>query len=347
MFHNRCLLLLASCLLLAACATEEPDVQSTTSLREALPVEAAPAGDAAEPVAEAVAEVIEDHDPAAAEHPPCPSHPRCQAGEWLPHNDSEYRDHYSEAVLLLEEGRTDEAIEALRMELFDAPDSAITCLLLGQTYASVGQTQKGIDLVHEAIAFEPDMPDSFAFLAELHLEKGQPAEAMEAAERLVELLPRDPEANHLLARSQMGLAMWSEAITTCKRTIALDSGFTRAYNNLGFSALQIGKNELALQYLEAAAELPDVEAYMLNNLGIAHERSGDKGQALRTWRRALDLRPGYGRAAVNFDRVEQEVDEEIADELARILAERDAAELEGSAEAKADVAPTEGTSRTP
>jgi Flp pilus assembly protein TadD len=134
----------------------------------------------------------------------------------------------------------------------------------------------------------------------------------------------------------MGLAMWSEAIETCKRTIAIDPEFTRAYNNLGFSALQIGQTEVAKTYLSEAAELPGIEAYMLNNLGIALERSGDHGDAARTFAKALELNPAYSRAALNRDRVQRRIDESVAAELARILAERE--EVQGTSAESASAA---------
>ena len=246
--------------------------------------------------------------------------------EWFPHNDPEYRDHYGEATRLREEGRYEEAVEALRMELFDAPDSATTWLLLGETYAQLSRKEQALDAVHESLTFDPEFADAWAFIARFHLEEGQPSAAIDAAKQLVAQRPHDADASHLLARSQMGLAMWSEAIETCKRTIAIDPEFTRAYNNLGFSALQIGQTEVAKTYLAEAAELPGIEAYMLNNLGIALERSGDHGDAARTFAKALELNPSYSRAALNRDRVQRRIDESVAADLARILAERDEAE---------------------
>jgi tetratricopeptide (TPR) repeat protein len=257
--------------------------------------------------------------------------------EWFPHNDAEYRDHYGEATRLREEGRYEEAVEALRMELFDAPDSATTWLLLGETYAQLNRKEQALDAVHESLTFDPEFADAWAFIARFHLEEGQPSAAIDAAKQLVAQRPHDAEASHLLARSQMGLAMWSEAIETCKRTIAIDPEFTRAYNNLGFSALQIGQTEVAKTYLSEAAELPGVEAYMLNNLGIALERSGDHGDAARTFAKALELNPSYSRAALNRDRVQRRIDESVAAELARILAEREEAEGSSSDSASASV----------
>jgi Flp pilus assembly protein TadD len=104
--------------------------------------------------------------------------------------------------------------------------------------------------------------------------------------------------------------------------VAADPGNVHAYNNLGFAALQVGRTGLALQYLEAAMELEGVRPYMLNNLGIAYERTGRNTDALSIYARAVDQDPTYVKARSNRDRVRILVDEQIADEVSRILAEQ-------------------------
>jgi tetratricopeptide (TPR) repeat protein len=289
----------------------------------------------------------DDHDSmdGGCEHPMPPSD--LLTTEWFPHNDSAFRDHFSEAVALLDEDRREDAVEALRMELFDAPDSGNTWLLLGETYAALGRKEKALDSVSEALVVEPQLEGALAFLARFHLEQGQAVAAREAAESLVALRPTDAEASHLLARSQMGLAMWSEAIATCQRTIEIDEEFVRAYNNLSFAALQIGKNELARDTLVEAAELPGIEAYMLNNLGLAYERTGDSAEAIRTFAKAISIQPSYSRASLNRDRVQKQVDEEVAAELARILQDRDRDTETTLLEAAASVVPTSGVDGAP
>ncbi|MEE2828852.1 MAG: tetratricopeptide repeat protein [Myxococcota bacterium] len=352
MFHHHILLGVLG-LLLVGCSPS-PTAQSTSpsepaadSLQQATP----PPAEADEFIEATDAMVATPADDDQTEHEACPeemTESSILTAEWIPHHDARYRDHYNEAVLLLEEERSDEAVNALRMALFDSPDSSVTWLLLGETYLDLGREQQALTSVREALVHEPDFPDAHFFIAEFELSNGAPSEARHSAERLVRLRPDDPSASHLLARVYMGLAMWKEAIATCRTTIRLDPEYTRAYNNLGFSALQIGQNELALQYLTAAAELPGVQAYLLNNLGIAQERTGATGDAIRSWRRALELQPGFTRAAVNMDRLQRVVDAEVADELARILAGRDADELEGPSTASADTeTTTEGDIGTP
>lgn len=359
MFHSHLFAATAAFLFFTACVPSGPSsvVQLSAEPEPATEPEPAPESarqqvsvstlEAAEPKDTSVAgpDQPQDQTEIDCEVPMPPSNLLTE--EWFPHNDPAYRDHYSEAVTLIDDGRPEDAAKQLRMELFDAPDSGTTWLLLGETYAGLGRKEAALDAVTEALSFEPQLEGALAFLARFHLEEGQPGAARSAAVALVGLRPFDAEASHLLARSQMGLAMWSEAITTCQRTIEIDTEFTRAYNNLSFSALQIGENELARDTLSGVVDLPDIEAYMLNNLGLAYERTGDSAEAIRTFARATELQPGYSRASLNRNRLQRQVDEEVAAELARILAERDADTETSLMEAAASMVPTTGPLPSP
>ena len=184
-------------------------------------------------------------------------------------------------------------------------------------------------------------------MARHHLDLGDPEAARPHAERYVRLRPEDPVGSHLLSRVYLGLSMWDEAIRQGRRTISRDPTFTQAYNNLGFAALQVGRNELALQYLEAATELDGVQDYMLNNLGIAYERLDRPVDALQAFADAVDLDPSYTAAVVNRDRVREIVDQQVADEVARILSEQSRAERPDPAAANDPADPFEVDVATP
>lgn len=259
--------------------------------------------------------------------------------EGIPHHDPRFHDHYEEALLLLEDDAVGDAVDTLRMAVFDAPDSAVSWLLLGETYAALGRSHQAHACVEEAITHDRDLPGARAFLAAHWLDKGEPERARTHAERLVGLQPESADASHLLARTWMGLEMWNEAIDVCRRTISRDPQYIAAYNGLGFSALQVGRNELAVQYLEAATELPGLEPHMLNNLGVAYERLDRNVDALQAFGDAVAMHPGYSTGRANRDRVRQVVDREVADEVARILAERAQAGERPDSTASADGVP--------
>jgi tetratricopeptide (TPR) repeat protein len=267
------------------------------------------------------------------------SGPPALAREAIPHHDPRFHDHFQEAVILREEGDPGAAVDALRLALFDAPDSAVAWQLLGETYLDLGRRSQGLDCVSQALVADPDLVPAHEVLAEDLLERGEPKAARTHADRLVALRPGSARAHLLQARSFLGLSMWSQAIDASRRAIARDPQQVQAYNALGFAALQVRRDGLALQYLEAATELPGLQAHMVNNLGIAYERAGRDLDALEAFAKAAKMRPGYATAEANRDRLREAVDREVADEVARILSERVGERGEGHA--AADPQPTD------
>jgi tetratricopeptide (TPR) repeat protein len=285
---------------------------------------------------------IDDQEAAAEARPPVvATGSDLLQREGIPHHDPRFHDHFEEAMLLIEEGSPGDAVDALRLAVFDAPDSAVTWQALGETYASLNRTHQARACVEEALVHDRDLPAARAFLAAFWLDRGEPDQARPHAERYARLAPEDAAASHLLARTWMGLQMWSEAIDTSRRTISRDPQFIEAYNALGFSALQVGRNGLALQYLEAATELDGLEPHILNNLGIAYERVDRHVDALQVYADAVAMNPAYSTGRVNRDRVREIVDRQVADEVSRILAARARDGDRPDSTASADSIPTD------
>lgn len=244
------------------------------------------------------------------------------ARESIPHHDPRFHDHYQEGMILVEQGDIGGAIDHMRMALFDAPESAATWYELGQAYVSAGRKSRGVECMEEATRREPRHMEAQRFLARHYLGRGEP----ETARPHIRALSRDARDDfrtpYLQSRMFLALDMWEEAITAGRRAVALNPEFIYGYNNVGFAGLQLGREVLAIQYLEAATELSPIEPYMLNNLGVAYERRARHGDALVAFARAASIDPTYVKAVSNRDRMQSVVDREVADEVSRILAAR-------------------------
>jgi predicted Zn-dependent protease len=244
------------------------------------------------------------------------------AREAIPHHDPRFHDHFQEGMVLVEQGDVGGAIDHLRMAVFDAPESAATWYELGQAYVTAGRKARGVECMLESVAREPRHADAQRFLSRHFLGRGEPERARPHVQALARVAGDDFRTSHLQSRLFLALDMWEQAISASRRTVALNPEFIYAYNNLGFAALQVGRDELAVQYLEAATELTPLEPYMLNNLGVAYERMGRHGDALAAFGRAAAQDGTYVKAVGNRDRMQRIVDREVADEVARILAAR-------------------------
>ena len=65
-------------------------------------------------------------------------------------------------------------------------------------------------------------------------------------------------------------------------------------------AYQVGKHELAAQYIERAIRLGGNAAVFHNNLGEAYRALRRTSAAVASYRRALELRPDYAEALSNL-----------------------------------------------
>lgn len=269
------------------------------------------------PQSAALRQVLADDDDSAA---PPPQPATLAEREGIPHHDARFHDHLEEAALAALDGDRSEAIDQLRRAVFDMPDSGLAWMQLGEAYERSGYHHRAVECSSEALRHDDDLFEAHLFLARHWLDQGEPKRARRHAERADLLDPEDYRGSYLRSRVYLGLSMWREAIRQSRRAIARQPTAVSAYNNLGFAALQVGENAMALRYLEAAQELDGVQPYMLNNLGVAYERSNRHGDALAAYGQAAAMDPGYTKAIVNRDRVREIVDRQIADEVAAFLA---------------------------
>lgn len=89
-----------------------------------------------------------------------------------------------------------------------------------------------------------------------------------------------------------------EAIVECKKAIAVDPTFGNPYNDIGAYLLQMGRHDEAIPWLQQATEATRYEAphFPHFNLGRAYLAQEMYTKALRSFERALEVRPDYTAA---------------------------------------------------
>lgn len=219
---------------------------------------------------------------------------------------------------LLLDDQPGEAIIAFRRALFADP-SASVWRSLGESYARAGHRERAASCFEEALRLEPQSSDARTALVGLYAHVDD-ERARRHAEQVVRQRPADAVAHRQLGTAYLRLSMWAEAIASLERCLTLGGGSPHVHNLIGYSALQLGHDDIALAHLEAILELSPQRAYMLNNLGLAYERVGRAVDAFAAYLRALELRPGAMRATVNRDRVAAMLSEQDRVDALAILA---------------------------
>lgn len=229
--------------------------------------------------------------------------------ESLAHESDEARDDIANGDALLADGRTGEAVIAFRHALFD-DDSATTWARLGSAYMAQGETERAAASLEMALVKDASLIESRRSLVDLALKREDVAAARAHVDILVARDGERASTRYLAGKVYMKAEMWNEAVLAFQKTLDLDPANVYAHNNLGYSALQIGKTEDAVRHLEHCLTLGPVKPYMLNNLGVAYERDGRRAEALAAYLRAVELRPTYTNAIVNKNRVSGDMSEE-------------------------------------
>ena len=93
---------------------------------------------------------------------------------------------------------------------------------------------------------------------------------------------------------------WRDATALFSYALTVNSNSWLAYNNLGNALAMQGELKEAVRHYRRALEIDPAYAKAHNNLGIALALRAELGEAVRHYRRALEIDPAYAKAHNNF-----------------------------------------------
>jgi len=133
-------------------------------------------------------------------------------------------------------------------------------------------------------------------------------EAADLYRESIEIYPT-AEAHTFLGWTYSFMKMTDEAIEECHRAIAVDPDFGNPYNDIGAYLIEKGEMENAVSWLLKAMEARRYECYFYPhfNLGRIYEARGRYFEALREYKMAMDLNPGYKLAIKSFRRLQSKL----------------------------------------
>ena len=97
---------------------------------------------------------------------------------------------------------------------------------------------------------------------------------------------------------QSGNLQQAEAIY--RQILQVDPSNADALHLLGVIAAQVGKHDLAVEYISQAIRLRPSEQTFHNNLGNALKEQGQLAAAVGQYQEALRLKPDYAEAHINL-----------------------------------------------
>lgn len=178
---------------------------------------------------------------------------------------------YGKAVLLFKRSSFPESIEALESLTSQHEDFASAWNLLGQCYLETGDLDRAEVSLRKSLSVNPTYVKTRESLAQLLLKKQQPSLALDVLKGIPESeKDRSASVLTLVGWAQGDLGKLDEAKITLTKAVKLDSGDPRA----------------------------------AHNLGVVLERLGDKGGALKAFKKALELDPSLEETSKSVSRLE-------------------------------------------
>jgi tetratricopeptide (TPR) repeat protein len=174
---------------------------------------------------------------------------------------------------------------------------------LGNILVQKGRTDDAISLYQTAINLKPDNADSALahYCLGAALDKnGRTDEAISQYQEAIRLKPDYVPPHNNLGNAFLNQGRTDDAIRQYQETLHLEPDYAEAHNNLGVALVRKGRSDEAIsQYQEALRLKPDY-ADAHNNLGVALGRKGRLDEAIRQFQEALRLKPDYVNAQGNL-----------------------------------------------
>jgi tetratricopeptide (TPR) repeat protein len=190
------------------------------------------------------------------------------------------------------QGRSDDAVAALRRALALAPDFPPALNHLGLVLKARRRFDEAADCFERAIAAAPAFPEAHINLGNALLEMNRPDDALARFREALRVAPASALAHNNIGTVLFGRGAIDEALDSFRCAVAADPGYAEGYGNLGraLNARARGSAEAEDAYRRAIAINP---RYAEAHVWLAELLSGrgDYDGAAENLRRALALDP--------------------------------------------------------
>ena len=224
-------------------------------------------------------------------------------------NPRAWNAHYNLGYALYKQGRYEEALEAARVAVEQAPDSFKAHANLGAVLSELGRFEEAENHLRRALALNPQDVDLsqqlVAKLAEVLMRQGRYEKAIDVFAQAVALNPASSQAAEL--HFLMGLAAEEngqpETAGYYMRAFELDPHHTKAIRRLAHLRLEQQHYDEALELFQRLIDINPGDAVAYGNMGIVFFYLGRNDEALRSFDQALSRDPTLEDVRANREAV--------------------------------------------
>jgi protein O-mannosyl-transferase len=178
-----------------------------------------------------------------------------------------------------------------RTTLAKNPECWMAHTNLGLVLLQEGKIDDAIAQYRSALKMQPDSWDAEYNLCTALVGKGQADDALPHCERAVAMRPTDPDAQVSLGNALLQKGRIDEAIAHYQKAITIHPDHFLALYSLGHALLEKGELAGAIQVCRSALLLNDSDADCHTTLAIALEEKGKPAEAIEHYQKALELSP--------------------------------------------------------
>jgi tetratricopeptide (TPR) repeat protein len=195
------------------------------------------------------------------------------------------------AILLVQQGRHEQAITELRQSLTADPHDPYPHALLGLCFAKLEKFQDATAEAQQAIHLSPDFPFAHYVHASILHDRHRNDEALAAINEALRLDASDADYFALLSNIHIDEKHWREALDAAERGLHLDSEHVACTNLRAIALVRLGRKAEAGATIDAALARNPHNAITHANQGWTLLQRGDHKKALEHFREALRLDP--------------------------------------------------------
>ncbi len=189
-----------------------------------------------------------------------------------------------------------------RNVIAQSPDNGRAYHNLGYCLYAAGNVNGALPCFRRAIALKPNFPEAYTGVALVLLEKGDLPGAVAVLRQGIAAAPRSE-----MLYGDLGFVLdcqgkTDEAAAQYRLALKCNPGYGRSHYHLGRLLQRRGDWEEAAVHLQAANEINPLDARCSFWLALAYQRCGRFPQAIRQYRRTLELVPALELARRNLER---------------------------------------------
>jgi tetratricopeptide (TPR) repeat protein len=179
----------------------------------------------------------------------------------------------------------------------------------GYIFEEIGDTNKALSSYQTAVEVNPDYYEAYMSIANIYSVLNHKL-TVDYYNNALQARPNSLEARYNLALFIQHNGLFNEAIDIYLEIIELASSMpgniylAQAYHNLGYIYMVEGEDiDKAIPYFEKAIENKPKYVEAIYNLGLAYEEIGRKEEAIKLYKRTLEINSGFDLAAQGLERL--------------------------------------------